>query len=145
MGTRSLTIVRNGFEDKAPRIVTIYSQNDGYPEGVGKELCDFLSKIKIVNGMRGFEANIANGVGCLAAQLVAHLKTEPGGIYLESGNDDDKPRQYDEEYIYEIFADTLAPDKGIRIICHDTVKGEIIFDGTPQGFLNKLQEPQSDE
>lgn len=133
MGTRSLTIVRSGLEDKSPRIVTIYRQMDGYPEGMGKDLAEFLSKIKMVNGIGGSDSNIANGVGCLAAQLVAHLKTEAGGIYLESGSDDDKPGDYSEEYVYEVFASTMNPDKGIRFVCKD-VDGEVIFDDDPKLF-----------
>ena len=38
MGTRSLTFV---YEDNKP-IVNMYRQFDGYPEGHGQELADFL-------------------------------------------------------------------------------------------------------
>lgn len=94
MGTHSLIIVSNN----SGHIYTIiYQQFDGYLNGVGIHLTNFLSGFKIgtftfiisnnyfVNGLSDMGRNkIANGAGCLAAQIVAHFKTEPGGTYLES-------------------------------------------------------------
>jgi hypothetical protein len=72
MGTRARVEVFEG-EDC---IVSIYRQFDGYPSGLGQELHDFLKPRKIINGigMDQTAENSANGAGCLAAQLVAHLK-----------------------------------------------------------------------
>ena len=79
MGTRSLTFV---YEDNKP-IVNMYRQFDGYPSGHGAELAEFLSGGKIVNGLRfGEEGKFFNGMGDLAAQLVANFKKESGGFYL---------------------------------------------------------------
>ena len=101
MGTRSLTYV---YDNNEP-IVCMYRQFDGYPSGHGKELAEFLKPIEIVNGLRpgGDENKIANGAGCLAAQMVAHFKDEPGGIYLQSVTNQD----YDWiDYIYRIYVDS---------------------------------------
>ena len=79
MGTRSLTFV---YDEDGKKLINMYRQYDGYPSGHGKELAEFLEPITMVNGIS--EARkIANGPGCLAAQLVSHFKDGPGGIYLE--------------------------------------------------------------
>lgn len=101
MGTRSLTYV---YADNEP-LVCMYRQFDGYPSGHGKELAEFLKPMEIVNGLRpgGTENKIANDAGCLAAQMVAHFKDEPGGIYLQSVTNQD----YDWiDYIYRIYVDS---------------------------------------
>ena len=79
MGTRCLTYV---YEGKTP-LMCLYRQFDGYPFGHGAELAEFLSGGKIVNGLRlGKEGKFFNGMGDLAAQLVANFKKESGGFYL---------------------------------------------------------------
>jgi hypothetical protein len=80
MGTRSLTRV---IDEDGNHLICMYRQFDGYIEGMGKDLYQFLSPITVVDGFSGDEKEkIANGAGCLAAQLVAHFKTKVGGFYL---------------------------------------------------------------
>lgn len=94
MGTRSLTIIQ---DEKGNEIAVMYRQFDGYPAGHGSELAEFLSGMMIVNGMgAGQPERIANGMNCLAAQIIAHFKEEPGGIYLYPA----LTRDCWEEYIY---------------------------------------------
>jgi hypothetical protein len=97
MGTRCLTEV---LEQNGDVIITLYRQFDGYPTGHGKELKDFLEGFHICNGI-GIEQDKgkwANGMSCLAAQLVSYFKEGIGGFYLY------KPGTRDvwEEYIYTI-------------------------------------------
>ena len=80
MGTRSLTFV---YDEEGRKLINMYRQYDGYPSGHGKELAEFLEPITMVNGICQTDKTIANGAGCLAAQLVSHFKDGPGGIYLE--------------------------------------------------------------
>jgi hypothetical protein len=83
MGTRSTTsVIDVTYGDPAP-LCTLYRQYDGYERGHGKQLADFLSKLTLVNGLSGDNENVANGAGCLAAQMIAHFKTEPGGFYMD--------------------------------------------------------------
>lgn len=98
MGTRSLTFVYN---DDTP-IINMYRQYDGYPSGHGKELAQFLNSIEAVtNGILfGETRKTANGMGCLAAQLVAHFKKGVGGIYLYSTNSIDCGQDY-EYHVYQ--------------------------------------------
>ena len=82
MGTRALTFVYDG---ETP-IINLYRQYDGYPTGHGAELAEFLNGFEIVNGLGpDTPSRIANGMGCLAAQLVSHFKgDEAGQFYLYS-------------------------------------------------------------
>jgi len=86
MGTRSLTKVYEKWEqeDEATPLVCIYRQYDGYPEGMGKDLEEFLTDLHVVNGI-GYKntERIANGGGCLTAQLIEHLKAgQVGNVYI---------------------------------------------------------------
>ena len=96
MGTRSLTLVYDGNE----AVINMYRQFDGYPSGHGVELAEFLSPLTIVNGIGRETKNIANGMSCLAAQLVANFKTGVGGFYLHSVTATDCGQDY-EYHVYE--------------------------------------------
>lgn len=121
MGTRCLTAV---YEDGV-EILTLYRQFDGYFDGHGDELALFLSGIQLVNGISGERKNVANGMGCLAAQIVAHMKTEPGGFYIyKSGS-----RDVGEEYIYHVVK--FPNDEiGLRVEDH----GNQVYFGRAKDF-----------
>jgi len=100
MGTRARINVYEG--DKI--LVSIYRQErwgsmDGYPSGLGEELKAFLSGLKLVNGLSCDDARVANGMGCLAAQVVAHLKDGAGSIYIR----DTGPESHGEQYVYNLY------------------------------------------
>lgn len=117
MGTRSLTYV---FEDDTP-IVCMYRQFDGYPSGHGSELAEFLNKGRVVNGLGSDSKNVFNGMGCLAAQLVAFFKDGPGGFYLHApvlGRDDWQ------EYEYHVYED--------KVVVKDPTN--VIFEGSWKDF-----------
>jgi len=80
MGTRSRTIIH---DDGVP-LICMYRQFDGYLSGHGLELATFLLDMKIVNGLGLERKRVANGAGCLAAQMIAQFKTAPGDFYIES-------------------------------------------------------------
>ena len=82
MGTRSLTFVYEQYGDKQKPVVNMYRQYDGYPTGHGAELAEFLSSGTMVNGIGVDQKHVFNGMGCLAAQMVAHFKQTPGGFYI---------------------------------------------------------------
>lgn len=78
MGTRALIHVKQkGRHSKT--ICTIYTQYDGYPSGIGKNILDFINNRRISNGLK---QDCFNGMEELSAMLVAHLKTDSGTIYL---------------------------------------------------------------
>ena len=76
MGTRSTTKI---LDEQGNHLVTLYRQFGGYPTGHGQDLATFISGRAIVNGFGlGMTAKThANGMGCLAAQIITALK---GGI-----------------------------------------------------------------
>mgnify|MGYP003346905797 CR=1 FL=1 len=123
MGTHSSTKVQttDGI------VVNMYRHYDGYYEGHGAELANFLNGIRLVNGIPfgGENIKIANGMDDLAAQIVAHFKiTENvGGFYLVG-------LDRDEEYNYTIYEDNGT----IRMKC--VYDGKVRFDGTPTEFLD---------
>jgi hypothetical protein len=99
MGTRCLTVMYETPSEGGNEIAVLYRQFDGYPEGHGEELSEFLKDMVVVNGISLDEnRKIANGSGCLAAQIVAHFKEEPGGFYLHKAG----TRDCWEEYIYHV-------------------------------------------
>lgn len=98
MGTRSLTFVYD-VDDK---LVCMYRQMDGYPSCHGAELAEFLAGGKLVNGLGlGDNAGLFNGMGCLAAQLVAHFNKGAGGIHLLPTRTEDADQDY-EYHVHEV-------------------------------------------
>jgi hypothetical protein len=127
MGTRSLTIFNNEWDNE--EIVVLYRQYDGYPTGHGRDLLSFLNNMNMVNGISNNEKRkIANGMGCLSAQIVAYLKEAPGDFYLHSAG----TRDIGEEFIY-----TLYYTEELRIKVQDTYDdGSDLFDGNMKSFKN---------
>ena len=113
MGTACITTIREGGVDLA----RIYRQSDGYPTGHGKELKEILGSMKIVNGFQSEMemGEYANGLGCMAAQLVARLKKRIGGIYLEPSD--------------EYWSYLLEADIGGQIILTVYADGKPVFGG----------------
>lgn len=134
MGTRSLTFVYDGEEP----IINMYRQYDGYPSGHGAELAEFLGSFEaITNGIRvGEERKIANGMGCLAAQLVANFKVGAGQFYLYPTSAVDCGQDYE----YHIYSDQRGvcvriTDRGCNLFgLTMSDKIDAIFDGTVEEF-----------
>ena len=143
MGTRSLTFVY----DEQDVIINMYRQYDGYPSGHGAELAEFLGGFEaITNGIRvGDERKIANGMGCLAAQLVANFKVGAGQFYLYPATAVDCGQDYE----YHIYKDA----EGLRVRITDrgcnmfgltmSDKNEAIFDGTVMEFFDFCTEKET--
>ena len=122
MGTRSLTYV---YSEDTP-LINMYRQYDGYPTGHGAELAEFLSGFEIVNGYGEVKPKLANGMGCLAAQLIANFKQSVGGFYIYAVTDNDCGQEY-EYHVYEN-----------RVIVKDPTA--VIFEGDYQSFAEFCSE-----
>lgn len=140
MGTRSLTTFIERYTDektkkvKNIKIVTMYRQYDGYPKGMGMDLANFLVKGKLVNGISASESELVfNGMGCLAAQVVAHFKEGAGSIYLHRGG----TINCWEEYRYEVISNEGS--KEIIMRCYDTSNKKWIFEGTANEFIEQIE------
>lgn len=129
MGTRCLTIVY----DHGKPIVNLYRQYDGYPSGHGAELAEFLGQFAaITNGIAMNETRkTANGMGCLAAQLVAHFKDSVGGFYIHSVEATDCGQDY-EYHVYEKDGEICVQvrDRGCNMFGLTlSDKDDCLFDG----------------
>lgn len=99
MGTRSLTFVY----DDGEAVMNMYRQFDGYPSGHGAELADFLLSGKLVNGYSDSNAAEFNGMGCLAAQMIANFKKSVGGFYIHPVTATDCGQDYE----YHVYNDKV--------------------------------------
>ena len=137
MGTRSRTFINTNEDiNDLKNCIAMYRQYDGYPSGHGCDLAEFLKPFTIVNGMGLNETRkIANGMDCLAAQMIAHFKDGPGGIYLQTGDWVDGL-----DYHYIVWKDY---NKQLMINCYSSKdthkKSELLFSGTPTEFLDKYK------
>jgi len=127
MGTRSLTFVYDG---DVP-VINIYRQYDGYPSGHGHELAQFLDSKTLVNGFGKQNSFEANGMGCLAAQLIVQLKHGVGGIYIYPVSSTDCFQDYE----YHVYED--------RVVVKDPTA--VIFEGTWEDFAQFCLDPISAE
>jgi hypothetical protein len=127
MGTRSLTFVYDG---DVP-VINIYRQYDGYPSGHGHELAQFLDSKTLVNGFGKQNSFEANGMGCLAAQLIVQLKHGVGGIYIYPVSSTDCFQDYE----YHVYED--------RVVVKDPTA--VIFEGTWEEFGRFCLDPISAE
>ena len=129
MGTRSLTYV---YEGETP-IMCMYRQFDGYLEGHGQELANFLNELTIGNGISGKPElfTFANGMGCLAAQMLVWFKKTPGGFYIHPIDFNQDCLQEYEYHVYENKVVIKDPD-------------EVIFTGSWNEFLALTTEKEKD-
>ncbi len=112
MGTRSTTKIYNGND----LILSLYKQYDGYPDGLGKELKDFIKSGKFTNGFGSSDEGVVfNGVGCFALQLVSHLKKGVGGLYATTANDS-QAYNYTIKYVHNEKQDGHIGVKGDKLI-----------------------------
>ena len=112
----------------------IYHHYDGYPSGLGVTLAYYLRPFTVVNGLGNSydgERKVANGMGCLTAQLIAALKEEPGNVYIDYPDTD----RDDAEFTYYIWG---CYDKDIWMSIFD-LHNECIFVGMPQQLIEKYQ------
>lgn len=145
MGTRSMTFVKDEYGNE---VLAMYRQMDGYPSGHGLDLAEFLSDIAVVNGISlAEERHVANGAGCLAAQIVAHFKHGAGGIYLHPQGEIGQGI----EYVY--YVRTQGPGDDI-IIEANAYHGyehlrkkrmEPLFQGNPQAFIEWVTKERNHE
>ena len=140
MGTRALTFV---YDEYNKPLVNLYRQYDGYPTGHGAELAEFLSDFHITNGISPSETRrTANGMGCLAAQVVAFFKESVGGFYIHSVD----ATECGQDYEYHVY----QKDKELRVRVTDrgcnmfgltmSDTNDSIFDGTVAEFAEFCSE-----
>ena len=128
MGTRSTVKFYDEFQNQ---ILSVYQQFDGYIEGVGYKLANWLKKKKVINGFSDekMSEGYANGMGCLAAQYIAEHKDKIGSLYVATADEE-------EGYNYKV----KFIDEKLIIEVND------YFVGTPDELLNhKWQDDDDDD
>lgn len=128
---------------------TLYQQYDGYPSGVGKQLCKFLKGMKVVDGIQHPKHPVANGPSCLFAQLVCEFKMPHtvGYTYLHPADDESIPGLEEFEYHVDVVehADYIT-DGGTGIEVQVLGDG-VLFSGTAEDGLRwcEADEEEGDE
>ncbi len=135
------------FNEHPEKIHTqIYHHYDSYPDHLGVGIAKYLSDIRVVNGLGSRKSEVlANGTGCLAAQVLTHLKLgrhyefekdeiQEGNVYLDAPNEE----RDNIEYCYYIWSDY---DKGIWMSIFEgfgrAEDFKCTFVGKPQKLLEK--------
>jgi hypothetical protein len=134
MSTRSTTTI---CDEDGP-VAEFYKHYDGYPEEWGRKLASFLDGFSVRNGLNGDTGKIANGAGCLAAQLVAAHKSKPGDLYLQPPGTDSHVA-----YRYTITA-TAQREISVKVeYCYGSKP--ILFDGPVSAMASWIDEYEKRE
>lgn len=145
MGTRSTITFCERIDDKIIPYVNIYQQYDGYLEGVGKELCEWLEDKIIVNGFSPVDRrDIANGVGCLVAQFISDKKNGVGNFYIYPIGED---KDYC-DYNYTVIINKTYSErklKDITTIEVDSWGKKPFFKGTIQELLDYIENQKEED
>ena len=142
MSTRSLVRFATreegiSFSEHPERVeVQVYKHYDGYPSGHPTDLAKWLNNKKIVNGIGRDSYNVANGLGCLAAQYVAAFQHDAGDIYIENTD----TQHCDIEYITYVWGtDNKDIWMSIFSVGWNDEDGKCIFVGKPQELIDKYE------
>jgi len=137
MSTRSTIRFRN---DGDSPVCCVYKHFDGYIEGLGHSLAEWLKRMTLINGISNMEQeghDYANGIGCLAAKWIADNKTETGDIYM-CGSDAQEDYNYDvilkRQNMRVLTVYGVKADDCIVVTVRDC-KGNLIFSGSPSELL----------
>lgn len=118
MSTRAAFRIRN----KKNTFLTFTTKN-GDLHQMPMIIADFIERGKFVKGINFFDDEDKlqfNGIGCFAAALIAHIKTDAGGVYIiphsEWGNDIED-FLYDlvyegNEVKWEVYAEAFSSARG---------------------------------
>ena len=153
MGTRSLTHFKRDSID-SPTLMTMYRQFDGYPRGHGRDIAGFMANKIVYNGYPTTAYHDFNGMGDVAAQVIAHLKTMnypivereaiDGSMYLTTDRmvepNYTEPRignayivepdatDHGEEYVYTVYLDDAGEEIFIKV--EDAYENTVLFQGS---------------
>lgn len=149
MGTRSKTSFIKKRDGKLEHLVSVYQQYDGYIEGVGYKIANFILSKEICNGIRlGRDTSkLANGFDCLIAQFIRDFKTEVGNLYITT---EDNIQEYNYNVIFDedlyfsnSFNDELPTDRYFEIKVYDW-NDQTLFEGTLKELL-EFKECEEDD
>lgn len=140
MGTRSKTSFIEKRGEKLTHLVSVYQQYDGYIEGVGHEIAEYILSKKICNGIKlGRDtSNLANGFTCLIAQFIRDFKKDVGGLYITT---EDNIQEYNYDVVFDSdlyygnsFNEELETNEYFKVKVIDWNE-QTIFEGTLKELL----------
>lgn len=125
MGTRSTIEIKDGKQT----LVKLYTQYDGYPDGVGEQIFKALNKgnVTLLNGFSSSSVipKEFNGMRCLGAFLIGKLKGKSiGNVYLTDKNDS-------QEFDYVIY------DKDNQLYMKINYGKKILYNGLLKEFKSR--------
>ncbi len=132
MGTRSTTKI---YDQWGSHVLSLYKQFDGYHDGWGEELKNFIKRGIFVNGIPlgrigEIEENcLHNGAGCFGLNLVKEFKDGAGGLYATTEDDE-------QSYNYKIELEELGEEQGFAIKREFAIK--ITSDQDKDGDFNEV-------
>lgn len=128
---RAVVILKQEGED----LCRLTRLKHGEPHALGFQLGQLLSKPILRNvSAASTTAQAADGFGCLAAQVVHHLKCGVGDVYLS------RPRRIgDVDFVYEI---DWEPNIGVFAKIRQWPSRQLIFKGKPSDLI-KLREREA--
>jgi hypothetical protein len=147
MGTRSTITFIERVNAGDSIVAQVYQQYDGYLEGVGKSLAEWLMPKIMVNGIPDYEHDYANGIGDLAAQFVHDFKNRIGYLYLYSPDwDAEEWCDYNYKVIQTINKNSYTgnADDVLTIIVTNWNNEEPFFVGKPSELLEYIKKGGDD-
>jgi len=142
MSTHALIIISN-YDADTLRLnptcdyASLYVHFDGYPQGIGMELAEHFTGYRLTAGISGDAGKTANGMECLAAQIVASLKNEVGNVYLTLDHD-----TFDSSHVeYLYFLSPNEDGKNVDIRVEHRPMGDVLFDGSVDEFHRVITGP----
>lgn len=135
-----ITKDKDGHFPAGYELCDIYVHFDGYPEYLGVRLGEICKGKIVKNGYSSSSTeNIANGMSCLAAQIIALLKLDDAGV-VQPGNvslQNSKSRAGDTEWRYQVYLDDNRQVK-IKVISLNL--NRLIFEGTPEEVIHEFED-----
>ena len=147
MGTRSTITFIERVNAGDSIVAQVYQQYDGYLEGVGKSLAEWLMPKIMVNGIPDYEHDYANGIGDLAAQFVHDFKNRIGYLYLYSPDwDAEEWCDYNYKVIQTMSKNdyTGNADDVLTIVVTNWNNEEPFFVGKPSELLEYIKKGGDD-
>lgn len=148
MGTRSTITFCEKINDGIQPLVSIYQQYDGYLEGVGKDLCTWLSKMTILNGYtlhHKYNDDVANGIGCLVAQYIRNKKLHIGGTYIIPMDSLQEGIDYNYKIIFDAYGKEPCNAAEVATIMVNNWGKDNFFTGTPKELLIYIEKQKEEE
>lgn len=129
MGTRSLTYFYRNSDSENP-LVCMYRQFDGYPEGHGKDIFEFVTETLSTSKDSFGNSYNSTATPWLAMQTISAFKDQLGVFLIEPTLNHDCWQEYE----YHIFPDRIEVSNPYMIIFSGTLEEFGKFCNDPENY-----------